>query len=285
MDTTLLKIFITAAETENFRETAEQLMMTQPAVSKSIQKLEAQLNLPLFIRSQQRVKLHTNGHFLLPRAKKVLDAEQQMLDELKAFQLGVTEKLILGVAPQIANSMLPYIIKRFGEIYPDVSVQIELLPSNEIGEAVFRQQVDIGLTKIESTRELVTRSIAIEPIVLVVCTNLAKEEPKALLKKAIIYTHAYSPYWEQVERELPADCRIERLNQTEVIKTFVKQGLGIAFLPKSVVHTEIQTRTLTAIELPFLHNIQSATYIHMKYHQETFTRFIEVCKSIYEENK
>ena len=285
MDTTLLKVFIAAAETENFREAAERLMMTQPAVTKAIQKLEAQLNMPLFNRSQQRVQLHANGHFFLPRAKQILAVEQQMLVELKAFQFGVTEKIILGVAPQIANSTLPYMIKRFSERYPNISVQIELLASNEIGETVFRQQVDIGLSKIESTRELLTTTIAEEPIALVICADWADEKPETIMKTSTIYTHAYSPYWERIERELPADARIERLNQTEVIKTFVKEGLGIAFLPKSVVHADIQNGTLAAMELPFLQDIQSATYLHTKYHQESFTHFTEVCRSIYEENK
>ena len=100
IDTNLLKIFVTAAEKENFREAAEELLMTQPAVTKSIHKLEKQLDLMLFDRVQQRVQLNANGHFFLLKAKQILALEVQIQAELEGFQLGLTERLTLGVAPQ-----------------------------------------------------------------------------------------------------------------------------------------------------------------------------------------
>ncbi|MDY0393939.1 LysR substrate-binding domain-containing protein [Virgibacillus halophilus] len=86
---------------------------------------------------------------------------------MNAFQAGYSQKVSLGVAPQIANSTHPLIIQRFKQLQPDVITQIEILPSNEIGEAVFRQQIDIGLSKVPSPRELLTTVIANEPVMIV----------------------------------------------------------------------------------------------------------------------
>lgn len=279
IDTSLLKIFVTAAEKGNFREAAEELLMTQPAVTKSIHKLEKQLDLMLFDRVHQRVQLNANGHFFLMKAKQMLELEAQIQGELEGFQLGLTDRIKLGVAPQIANSMLPLIIKQFREDYPQVFVQIEIMPSNEIGEAVFRQQIDIGLSKIESTRDLITMKIIDEPVVLVTAKRV--EQVEEMLQKTTVYTHAYSPYWEKIARQLPSYCRIEQLNQTEVIKTFVKHGLGVAFLPKSAVQTEMVKGELFTVESTISKGITSATYLHMKYSHGVFEKFVQTCRKVY----
>ena len=281
IDTNLLKIFVAAAEKQNFREAAEELLMTQPAVTKSIHKLEKQLNLTLFDRVQQRVQLNANGYFFLLKAKQMLALETQIQGELEGFQLGLTDRVKLGVAPQIANSMLPLIIKQFREDCPQVFVQIEIMPSNEIGEAVFRQQIDIGLSKMASTRDLITMTVVEEPVVLVTSTRLEQEQVEKILQKTTIYTHAYSPYWEKIARQLPGYCRIEQLNQTEVIKTFVKHGLGVAFLPKSVVQTEMMNGELYTVESDISKGITSTTYLHMKYSHGLFEKFVETCRKVY----
>lgn len=277
----LLRTFILAAKKENFREVAEELMMTQPAVTKKIQKLEKILNIQLFNRVQKRVILNANGYYFLPRAIQLMEFEEQIVHEMKAFQAGYSQKISLGVAPQIANSTLPFIIQHFKQFQPDVIVQIDILPSNEIGEAVFRQQIDIGLSKVPSTRELITTIIANEPVMIVSPQPFETEDFQLLIKKFPIYTYAYSPYWEQIERYLPSDCLIERLNQTEVIKTFIKQGMGIAFLPKSVVQTEVEKGELFA-QIPKIDDsIRSATFVHTKYDHPIFDRFIQSSVTIY----
>ncbi|MEO4052317.1 LysR family transcriptional regulator [Solibacillus sp. CAU 1738] len=281
MDTDLLKTFIVAAQRQNFRETAEQLMMTQPAVTKQIRKLEALLNLQLFDRVQQRIHLNANGHYFLPRAQKMVQLENEITEQLRAFQIGYTEKVTLGVAPQIANSTLPLIVKKFNKLHPDIKIEIEILPSNEIGEAVFRQYIDIGISKVPSTRELISIIIANEPVMLVAARPFDKGNYDVLIKTSPIYTHSFSPYWEKVEQHLPKECKIERLNQTEVIKNFIKQGMGIAFLPKSVVRTEVQRGELFAQVPPIQGEIQSATYMHTKYTCALFEQFTDICIEIY----
>ena len=277
MEIELLKTFIIAAKKENFREVAEELMMTQPSVTKQIQKLEKVLNLQLFDRVQKRVILNANRHYFLPKAIQLVEFEEQVIEEIKAFQAGYSKKITLGIAPQIANSTLPFIFQYFKQLQPDVIVQIEILPSNEIGEAVFRQQLNIGLSKVPSTRELLTTMIANEPVMIVGPQPFDVEDFQLLIKKFPIYTHAFSPYWEQIERHLPRDCQIERLNQTEVIKTFIKQGMGIAFSPKSVVQTEVEKGELFA-QIPQIEDdILSATFVLTKYAHPLFERFIQAC--------
>ena len=281
MEIELLKTFILAAKKENFREVAEELMMTQSAVTKQIKKLERVLNTQLFNRVHKRVVLNANGNFFLPRAIQLVEFEEQIVQEMKAFRACYSQKISLGVAPQIANSTLPFIIQHFKQFQPDVIVQIDILPSNEIGEAVFRQQIDIGLSKVPSTRELLTTMIANEPVMIVAPQPFDARDFQLLIKKFPVYTHAFSPYWEQIERHLPSDCQIERLNQTEVIKTFIKRGMGIAFLPKSVVLTEVEKGELFAQIHQIDEDIRSSTFIYTKYLHPIFDQFIQACATIY----
>lgn len=283
MEIELLRTFILAAEKENFREVAEELMMTQPAVTKKVQKLERLLNIRLFDRVQKRVILNANGYYFLTRALELVEVEERVVQEMKAFQAGYSQKISLGVAPQIANSTLPFIIKHFKKLQPDVIVHIDILPSNEIGESVFRQQIDIGLSKVPSTRELITTIIANEPVMIVGPQSFEADDFQLLIKKFPIYTHAFSPYWEQIERQLPKDCQIERLNQTEVIKTFIKQGMGIAFLPKSVVQTEVEKEELFAQVPKIGDGIRSATFVYTKYTHPIFDQFIQASVTVYKE--
>lgn len=284
MDTELLKTFIVAAEKQNFRETADQLMMTQPAVTKQIRKLEAQLNIQLFDRVQQRIYLNENGHFFLPRAKRIIQLDNEINEELLAYQNGYTGKLTIGVAPQIANSTLPTIVGKFTELYPHINIQIDILPSNEIGEAVYRQHIDIGISKVLSTRELLTNIIADEPVMIVAAEPFSMEQYESFIQTLPIYTHAFSPYWERIATHLPKLCQIKRLNQTEAIKSFVKQGLGIAFLPKSVVQCEVEKGELFAQLPPIQDDVRSKTYIHTKYTYALFYEFTRICIAIYNEN-
>lgn len=93
---------------------------------------------------------------------------------MDSFVKGYTAKLTLGVAPQIANSTLPAILRAFRCRKPTTQVVIELLKSNEIGEAVFTGVIDIGLSKLTSTRELHTVMLAQEPLHLI--APIAKKE-------------------------------------------------------------------------------------------------------------
>lgn len=281
MEIEILKTFISAAKKENFREVADELMMTQSAVTKQIQKLERTLDIPLFDRVQKRVSLNPNGYFFLQRAIQLVELEGQIMEEMKAFQAGYSKKITIGVAPQIANSTLPSIIQQFKQLQPNVITQIDILPSNEIGEAVFRQHIDLGLSKVPSTRELLTTMIANEPVMIVGPQPFEVKDFQSLMKKFTVYTHSFSPYWEQIERYLPRDCRIEKLNQTEVIKTFIKQGMGIAFLPKSVVQTEVDKGELFAHIPQIDEDIFSATFVYTKYSHALFDQFTQACVSIY----
>ncbi|MEG0472622.1 MAG: LysR family transcriptional regulator, partial [Solibacillus sp.] len=137
METEWLRTFIVAAKTENFRETAEKCFIMQSTVTKHIQHLERELQTALFERHNKRVKLNSIGAHFLQHAERIVVTIDEALYSTKSFVNGFTSQLSIGVAPQIANSTLPAIIEAFQQQKPTIQISIELLKSNEIGEAVY----------------------------------------------------------------------------------------------------------------------------------------------------
>ena len=283
METEWLRTFIVAAKTENFRETAEKCFMMQSTVTKHIQHLEKELQTTLFERNNKQVKLNSVGAHFLQQAEKIVATIDEALNSTTSFVNGFTSQLTIGVAPQIANSTLPAIIEAFQQQKPSIQLSIELLKSNEIGEAVYAGQVDIGLSKLTSTRDLQTDIFAQEPLQLIVPMSKRATDAMTLLQQETILTHEYAPYWQEVQQVLQQfpSYKSMHLNQTEVIKNFVKQGLGIAFLPKSVIDGDVQQQMLHSYSVKEFQHIVSMTYFLAKYRTADIESFLAVCQTIY----
>lgn len=283
METEWLRTFIVAAKTENFRETAEKCFVMQSTVTKHIQHLEKALQTQLFDRHGKQVKLNSVGAHFLAQAEIIVAAFDEGLNSTLSFINGYTSQLTIGVAPQIANSTLPAIIEIYQQQKPTIQLAIELLKSNEIGEAVYAGDVDIGLSKLTSTRNLQTKILAQEPLQLIVPVAKKATDALTLLQQETILTHEYAPYWQEVQQvlqQLPT-YKSMHLNQTEVIKNFVKQGLGIAFLPKSVIEAEYHQQLLQSYSVEEFSHIVSNTYFLSKYLTADIEAFLAVCHSVY----
>ncbi|MCL1694496.1 LysR family transcriptional regulator [Lysinibacillus sp. BPa_S21] len=283
METEWLRTFIVAANTENFRETAEQRFITQSTVSKHIQHLEKELQTTLFERQGKHVKLNHIGAHFLQHAENMLGTIDEGLQKTVSYLNGYTSQITIGVAPQIANSTLPGIIHTFQQQNPAIHITIELLKSNEIGEAVHAGKVDIGLSKLTSTRDIHTVLLAQEPLQLIAPMSKKATDARTLLQQETILTHEYAPYWQDIQQVLQQfpNYKSMNINQTEVIKNFVKQELGIAFLPKSVIEVESHQQLLHSYSLKEFAHIVSNTYFLTKYVTADIEAFLAVCHLIY----
>src|SRR5690625_691358 len=143
-----IKTFIVAAEFENFRKASEVLFLTQPAVTKHVQRLEEKLNIKLFERTKNKVVLTPAGHKFHLYAREILITYEQGMKEFESWKQGYNQKLVIATAPQIASSFLPALVRRFIDENPDIEVIINVLKSFDIGEEVSIGKADIGLTRL-----------------------------------------------------------------------------------------------------------------------------------------
>jgi DNA-binding transcriptional LysR family regulator len=118
MDTQSLQAFLSVADTGSFSRAAEQLHLTQPAVSKRIATLEGMINARLFDRIGRRVTLTEAGRLLLPRARQILVMVDDSRRALGNLSGGVAGSLTLATSHHIGLHRLPPLLKQYTQRHP-----------------------------------------------------------------------------------------------------------------------------------------------------------------------
>jgi DNA-binding transcriptional LysR family regulator len=175
-----LRYFIAVAEELSFSRAAERLKVSQPPLSRQIQDLEEELNVKLFERTRQEVKLTIIGGALLPRARELLDKAELLRTRTHSLDGDVCEELHLGYAPAPSVEIIAGILGLYHEIAPRARVTLHDLSLSEILVGVKAKNLDAGLTLRPKPREM--RGVKFEPLrrysVGIIC---AKSSPLAQL--------------------------------------------------------------------------------------------------------
>ncbi|MCC7079817.1 MAG: LysR family transcriptional regulator [Burkholderiales bacterium] len=140
-----LRYFMAAAEEEHFGRAADRLCVTRPAVSQIIADLESELGTPLFERLAHRVKLTAAGRSLLPQLQAVISNLNEALALAKRVGQGKTGSLNIGYGSQtLINSIFRAAVKQFRETYPDVTLSLLEMSSNEHPRALAEGRIHGG---------------------------------------------------------------------------------------------------------------------------------------------
>ena len=139
------RIFYTVARTKNISKAAKELYISQPAISKSIQKLEESMNCELFRRSSRGVILTEEGELLYSYVKVAFETLALGEDKLKnSIELGVGH-LKIGVSSTLCKYMLLPYLKEFIKKYPHINISIACQSTNETLHLLEENKIDIGL--------------------------------------------------------------------------------------------------------------------------------------------
>lgn len=142
----LYKTFYYVAKNENITQAANELMVSQPAVSKAIKTLERDLNTVLFNRRKDGVSLNVAGEALYNKIKKsielIISAEQE-IDNLNNMEQG---NINIGAGNTIMQRYLMPYIKKFHELYPNINIMVHTLVTNELIKKSQLGLVDIVFT-------------------------------------------------------------------------------------------------------------------------------------------
>lgn len=285
-----MKTFIIAAKYENFRKTSEELFLTQPAITKHIKRLEENLNIQLFERIGKNIVLTSAGHHFLPYAREILTKYEEGLDNFESWKQGYKSKLTIVTSPQIASSVLPAILRKFIDENPQIEVLINVLSSYEIGEEISEGRADLGLTRIKPIQANIDCNLVHQETVILVGphTKGDKYDEKEVLKKYRLITHNHPDYWTQllsnIKRSYPT-VKTMKVNQIEVTKRFIEHGLGISYLPYSMVKDEIKMGKLLEIKSDKIALPTSSTYILSKVTTTEVGTFINYFQEQFDEQE
>lgn len=256
-------IFYTVANAGNISKAAKELYISQPAISKSIQKLEESLNCKLFSRSSRGVVLTTEGNLLYGHVKEAFETLCAGEDKLKrSIELGVG-RLHIGVSSTLCKYMLMPYLKEFIKRNPHISISISCQSTNETLRLLDDNKIDIGLigkpgnlknikfyyldniedvfvANKEYIRNLSARGIKKNEIL--------ENSTLMLLDKNNMTRQYIDDYLQENQIEIANAIDISNM---DLLIDFAKIGVGVACVIKRFVAKELAEGSLVEIPLGF----------------------------------
>lgn len=141
-----LEAFVAVAGELHFGRAAQRLSISQPTLSELIRRLEREVDTLLFTRTTRRVALTGAGSELLPRAQTILDQVGAARAAVQRVANGETGTIRLGVTPPVAPVLAPYLIERFAERAPDVTVSVQQVWLPVLTDMLEAGAVDVAIT-------------------------------------------------------------------------------------------------------------------------------------------
>jgi DNA-binding transcriptional LysR family regulator len=140
-----LRIFYYAAKEKNLTKAAETLFVTQPAVTMQIKALEHYLEVALFRKRGKFLELTDEGIVLYEYAERIFGVVDEMEHALKGFASLTHGSLIIGTTRSFARHLMPQLLSRYQEEFPEIKVSLEVGSSSEIAEGVAAFKYDLAI--------------------------------------------------------------------------------------------------------------------------------------------
>jgi DNA-binding transcriptional LysR family regulator len=253
-----IEAFVEVARMRTVSRAADVLFITQPALTARLQRLEAELETKLFVRTPRGMKLTEAGEAFLPHAVRALDSLADGRRVVNAFERGGAGRLALGAAPAISTYVLPRILKRFSVSHPRVGVSVRTGHSEEVLELVLREQVELGLVRELRHPDIVSTPLYEDRIILVVEPGhrfagrgrISLDEMASEQLVLFDRTSSYAELTNAVFRG--AGVRPEgvmELDNIDAAKKMVQEGFGVALIPLTAVADELEAGLLRRIQI------------------------------------
>jgi DNA-binding transcriptional LysR family regulator len=257
MDTRQLAAFCAVVERRSFSQAADQLGVTQPAVSLQIRSLEKRLGMQLLDRSGRRVEPTEAGQRLYRSAHRLLQLEEQLLAELGDDAEGeLAGRLEIGASTGPGGTVLPVVLCEFQRRYPGVHIALSVSDTQRVVEQVARRELELGVVGAQRRH----RGVVFEPffrdeVVLAVprghrfanrtvTLDELKGEPLVLMQEGAGVRQVIDEELRKAGvrlREL--DVRLE-LGLQESARSAVVGGFGVTFISRSAIEADLASGTV-----------------------------------------
>ena len=257
------RIFYTVANTGNISKAAKELYISQPAISKSIQKLEESVGCKLFSRSSRGVVLTDEGKLLYEHVSEAFETLTMGEEKLKrSIELGVGH-LKIGVSSTLCKYLLLPYLKEFIRQNPHISISISCQSTNDTLKLLEDNKIDIGLIgKPENLKNIHFDFLEeIEDIFVAAKDNLRNLKARGIQKDHILQsstlmlldknnmTRQYIDDYLQ-ENQIIIKDSID-ISDMDLLIDFARIGVGVACVIKNFVREDLENGTLMEIPLGF----------------------------------
>lgn len=270
--------FSKVAENKSFSKAANLLNYSQAAVTIQIKQLEEELGLKLFDRVGKSINLTPKGREFLEYSHKIIDLSNQAINAMKSDKTPRGE-LRVGVVESFCTSQFPDIIKECSESYPEVELIVKIATTPKLEQMLLKNEVDLivtldnkiqnkNLTNLFEQRENICfisspdYPLSKEVLLLEDIINEPFIMPEKVCNCRKLLEHRISEFMN------PEDLKIFlEIGNTEVIKKFVQQGVGISILPSMTHKQEIQNGSLKVLKVT---DFQPDVWLQLVLHKDKY---------------
>ncbi|HDR15885.1 MAG TPA: LysR family transcriptional regulator [Desulfobacteraceae bacterium] len=287
MNLNQLKIFYFAAKRGNLNMAARDLFVTQPAVTKGIQRLQEHYDIKLVNRFGKKLVLTDAGQALFEISEKIFDLESLAEETIREFQRSKRGKIRLLASESFGAYYLPSVMTPFLKDNPFVFMSVNILPSEEVGEDIANLRADLGFTSFPiDNPKLQVHEILEDELVVIVRPGhkLAGKEsikPVDLEGENLIYHERGSVPHQAINSFLKGNSVSVsvsmELSSNRAMKQAVENGIGAALISRHVADEEVQAGRLIALSFENrpLKRKYFMIYHKEKYISEILKRFID----------
>ncbi|HET9088159.1 MAG TPA: LysR substrate-binding domain-containing protein [Acidobacteriaceae bacterium] len=261
MENFRLKVFRIVAHHLNFRRAADELSLTQPAVTQQIKALEDEYGVPLFDRGGGRIVLTAAGRTLLPFAEQIKQISNQAFEAVAKVSGTQAGRLAIGASQTIGQYLLPNFIAEFLRQYPRVGITAVSGNTDDIVESLSQKRIQLALVEGPMLRKDIKSEPFMEDHMVLVVPGgheWAEHEIEVSdLKSAALLTREFGSGSRRVvelalgkagisKKELRATME---LDSTEGLLSAVEAGLGVTFVSRWAVRNQIALGTLRIVKI------------------------------------
>jgi DNA-binding transcriptional LysR family regulator len=256
-------VFLTAATNLSFSKAANELFISQPAVTKHIKELESKLNITLFERKGNKIYLTEAGELTYRFLKKIEQQYNEMEFEIGRLNNMFKGSLKIGASSTIAQYVIPSTLAEFNKKYPKIELFLYNGNSTEIEEKLLKNDIDLALVENHSSHSNIKYTDFLNDEIIVISSKNSIYAKNNILTISdfkeipIVLREAGSGTLEVIKKFLidKYNISIEDLNvkihlgSTEAIKNFLYKFEGLAIVSKKSVEKEIQMKFFKKIQI------------------------------------
>jgi LysR family hydrogen peroxide-inducible transcriptional activator len=275
MTITQLKYCIAVAEHRNFTTAAHHVYVTQPTLSMQIQKLEQELDLKIFDRTQKPIGLTAVGEKIIQQAHLIVAESDRIQDVIQQEKGVIGGNFKLGIIPTVMSTLLPLFLQTVLKAYPKLILEIEEMPTQQIIENLEKGTLDAGIAATPLDYDhILEKPLYYEPFMVYAPTHsklnkeksiiadMLKNEQVLLLQDGHCFRNSALNIC-KIKHEVPLPFEIKS-GSFETLVQLAEEGLGITLLPY------LQARKLSdrqQVNLKSFKTPEPAREVSMIYHQ------------------
>ena len=288
-----LRIFYKITQTKSITKAADELHLTQPAVSIQLKNFQNQFDIPLTETVNKRIYITDFGYEIAAAAEKILEEAMGIQDKLMSFKGELTGKLKLSTV-STGKYVLPYFLSVFLKQNPGINLVLDVTNRQKVTESLEKNEIDFGLTSmsIDSLRleniEMLKNQLVLVGSPSLKSKNWENAQPSFLEEVPLIYRESGSGtryIMEEyiVSHGLKVSQKLE-LTSNEAVKQATIAGLGYSIVPIIGIKNELNLGQLEVIDMKDLPIISTWNLVWPVGKKITpimsaFMKFIEIEKS------